>query len=76
MCVLWDELYGTENIRQVHGIITDWLSTLTEKSRERLRFALYDDMCHLSRFARVSIFEIYNASRMKSKQFRNPNRDI
>ena len=25
ICVLWDELYGTESISQVYGIITDWL---------------------------------------------------
>ena len=29
VCVLWDELYGSENIRQVFGIITDWLRYLT-----------------------------------------------
>ena len=25
VCVLWDELYGTESVTQLHGIITDWL---------------------------------------------------
>ena len=25
VCVLWDELFGTESVSQVRGIITDWL---------------------------------------------------
>ena len=54
ICVLWDELYGTESISQVHGIITDWLATLSVSARNRLKFALYDDMCHLSRYSRKS----------------------
>ena len=54
VCVLWEELYGTENIKQVYGLITDWLSSLTDDSRKKLKYSLYDDMCHLSRFARVT----------------------
>lgn len=46
--VLGDELYGSESISQVYGLLTDWLSSLSDKTK--LKQILYDDMCHLKRF--------------------------
>lgn len=46
--VLGDELYGSESISQVYGILTDWLNSLSDKTK--LKQILYDDMCHLKRF--------------------------
>ena len=46
--VLGDELYTSESISQVYGILTDFVSALSDKSK--LKQILYDDMCHLKRF--------------------------
>ena len=40
--VLGDELYGSESISQVYGILTDWLSSLSDQTK--LKQILYDDM--------------------------------
>ena len=44
---LWDELFGSEGMRQVYGIILEWLKSLSEEDRKRILYILYDDMCHL-----------------------------
>ena len=46
--VLGDELYGSESISQVYGILTDFVNSLSDSSK--LKQLLYDDMCHLKRF--------------------------
>ena len=47
--VIGEELYGSEGIAQVYGLLTDFLGNMSDKSN--LREILYDDMCHLKRFA-------------------------
>ena len=47
--VLIDELYGSESISQVYGLLLDFYSKLSDNSE--LKILLYDDMCHLKRFA-------------------------
>ena len=46
--MLGDELYSCESISQVYGILTDFVSCLSDKSQ--LKQLLYDDMCHLKRY--------------------------
>ena len=46
--MLGDELYSCESISQVYGILTDFVSFLSDKSQ--LKQLLYDDMCHLKRY--------------------------
>ena len=48
---LWDELYGSESISQVYGVFIEYLSQLPEEERNRLTDLIYDDNCHLARFA-------------------------
>ena len=46
--VLGDELYSSESISQVYGILTDVVNSLSDKTK--LKQILYDDMCHLKKF--------------------------
>ena len=48
---LWDELFGSESISQVYGVCIEYLSQLPEKEMHRLTDLIYDDNCHLARFA-------------------------
>ena len=48
---LWDELFGSESTSQVYGVFIEYLSQLPDEERERLKDLIYDDNCHLSRFA-------------------------
>ena len=48
--VLWDELFGSEGIRQVHGITAEYLSNLDEKAL--LKVLGYDDACHFAKHSR------------------------
>ena len=47
--VLCDELYGSESISQVYGILVDWLANLSDMSS--VKILLYDDNCHLGEYA-------------------------
>ena len=47
--VLFDELYGSESISQVYGILVEFLSRLDDISS--LKEILYDDACHLKAFS-------------------------
>ena len=47
--VLFDELYGSESISQVYGILTEFLSRLEDMTK--LEELLYDDCCHLKAFS-------------------------
>ena len=46
--VLFDELYGSESISQVYGILIEFLARLDDMST--LEELLYDDCCHLKAF--------------------------
>ena len=48
---LWDELFGSESTSQVYGVFIEYLSQLPVQERERLQDLIYDDNCHLARFA-------------------------
>ena len=39
--VVWEELYNSEGIVQVHSILGDYFSNVTDK--EDLKFIIYDD---------------------------------
>ena len=47
--VLFDELYGSESISQVYGILIEFLSRLDDMTT--LEELLYDDCCHLKSFS-------------------------
>ena len=44
-----DELYGSEGIQQVYGLLTDFFENLSNK--DALTHLLYDDQCHLKKFS-------------------------
>ena len=45
---LWDELYGSESISQVYSVLLEYLSSIPHK----INTILYDDACHLVRYAK------------------------
>jgi hypothetical protein len=47
--ILFDELYGSESISQVYGIMIDWLGNLSDMSS--IEIVLYDDNCHLGAYS-------------------------
>lgn len=51
--VLFDELYGSESISQVYGILVEFLSRLQDLSS--LEELLYDDCCHLKAFSEKDV---------------------
>ena len=46
---LFDELFNSEGIAQVHGILMEYLATVSDK--EKLEFVIYDDACHLAKYS-------------------------
>ena len=48
---------------QVHACIVEYLASLTEEDRQALTTCLYDDMCHLARYAwnQVTSYFTYSA---------------
>ena len=45
-------IYNKQTIcLQVYGVVIEYLSQLPQKDRERLTDLIYDDNCHLARFA-------------------------
>ena len=49
--VCFDELYGSESLTQVYGILVEYVSRLPQVGRESLKNILYDDACHLKKFS-------------------------
>ena len=47
--VCFDELYGSESLTQVYGILVEYVSRLPQVGRESLKNILYDDACHLKK---------------------------
>lgn len=45
--VLFEEIYGSESLTQVYGMLVEYLSRLPETGRSSLEHILYDDACHL-----------------------------
>jgi hypothetical protein len=48
---LWDELFGSESTSQVYGVFIEYLSQLPDEEREKLKDLIYDDNCHMAKFA-------------------------
>ena len=48
---LFDELYGSESLQQVYAILIEYLECLPIKTREQLIELIYDDACHLKKYA-------------------------
>ena len=38
LVTIFDELFRSENVKQVYGIVTDWMSTLEEKERRKIKY--------------------------------------
>ena len=34
-------------MKQVYGIVTEWMADLDASERRKIKWILYDDMCHL-----------------------------
>ena len=49
--VLFEEIFGSESLTQVYGMLVEYLSRLPEEGRHSLKNILYDDACHLKKFA-------------------------
>lgn len=41
------ELFGAESASQVYAQITEWMATLPDEKLRKVKWLLYDDMCHL-----------------------------
>lgn len=48
---IYDELYGSESLTQVHAILIEYLAGLPKSIREKLIEICYDDACHLKKFS-------------------------
>ena len=46
---MYEELFGSEGVSQVYGLVTDWMNTLEPSDLKRIEWILYDDMCHLGK---------------------------
>ena len=53
--VLFEEIFGSESLTQVYGMLVEYLSRLTEEGRHSLKNILYDDACHLKKFAEKKV---------------------
>ena len=49
--VLFDELFGSESLTQVYGMLVEYISRLPESGQNSLEHILYDDACHLKKFS-------------------------
>ena len=49
--MLFDELYGSESLTQVYGMLVEYVSRLPSSGRDCLKNILYDDACHLKKFS-------------------------
>ena len=38
---IFDELFGSEGVKQVYGIVTEWLAGLDESERKRIKSVIY-----------------------------------
>lgn len=48
---IFDELFRSEGVKQVYGIVTEWMADLDDSERRKIKWILYDDMCHLGPFS-------------------------
>ena len=46
LVIIFDELFRSENVKQVYGIVTDWMSTLEEKERRKIKYGPYNPKFH------------------------------
>ena len=48
--VLFEEIYGSESLTQVYGMLVEYISRLPDTGISSLKHILYDDACHLKKF--------------------------
>ena len=58
---LFAELYGSESLSQVHGLVVDFISS----AKPQLSHIIYDDSCHLVKFCRKKERMAYSAAAKK-----------
>ena len=52
--VLFDEIYRSESLSQVYGMLIEYVANLPLSGRDKLKHLLYDDACHLKKFSEDS----------------------
>ena len=65
---LFEELYGSESLSQVYAHVTDYISKLPEESRNNLKEFVYDDACHMAKFAANPVRADKNETTKKFKE--------
>ena len=51
LVTIFDELFRSEGVKQVYAIVTEWMAELDDAERKKIKWILYDDMCHLGPFS-------------------------
>lgn len=51
LVTIFDELFRSEGVKQVYAIVTEWMAELDDSERKKIKWILYDDMCHLGPFS-------------------------
>lgn len=51
LVTIFDELFRSEGVKQVYGIVTECMADLDVSERRKIKWILYDDMCHLGPFS-------------------------
>ena len=64
--VVWEELYNSEGIMQVHAILGDYFSNVSDKND--LKFIIYDDACHLCRYSnKYRVLRSYDSDHLNQR---------
>ena len=53
--ILFNELYGSESMTQVHGSLVEYVKNLSDD--EKPKVINYDDACHLQRFPKNNFYK-------------------
>ena len=76
---LFKELFGSESSSQVYAQITEWMSTLREENLRKIKWLLYDDMCHLGMsysFYHLPFIEIFRSIFPEKRECTNSYREV
>ena len=49
--VLYEELFGSESLTQVYNFLVQYVANLSEDGRNKINQIVYDDACHLMKYA-------------------------
>ena len=79
--VMFKELFGSEGASQVYAQVTEWMATLPDGKLRKLKWLLYDDMCHLGEeptvcFIIAYAFKLQGHFLRERKTFRIPLEDF